>query len=278
MSIHLAAKEGDTLKIEQILSEDNDKKILKLADEFGRLPLHVAVQNGQQGVAELLLKRGADEYAQTSNAFRTPLHIAAARNNMFFIDLLDKNKTKLAVKARDIHGYTPLHVAVGARDEQSVATLLERGADIEAKNKHGRTSLHYAVQKKNHSMVKFLLNKGADIRTRDRKASSVLHSAEDSRMYILLNSKYHDFWHEDELQDNCDGQTPLHLAAKRGDRDIVEDMCKRGAIPAEKDNNGQTPLDFAREGEFKETLRCLVYNADLQLRDPKNYYSKRKRS
>lgn len=278
MSIHLAAEEGDTLKITQILSEDKDKRILKLANKYGRLPLHVAVQNGQQDVAKLLLKHGADEYAQTSNAFRTPLHIAAATNNMFFIDLLDKNKTKLAVKARDIYGYTPLHVAVGARDQQSVATLLDRGADIEAKDKYGRTSLHYAVQKRNHSMVEFLLDKGADIHTRDKKASSVLHSAEDRKMYILLNSKYHDFWHEDNLQENCDGQTPLHLAAKRGDHGIVEDMCNRGADPAEEDNNGQTPLDFAREGECKKTLRCLEHNADLQLHDSKDYYSKRKRS
>ena len=55
-------------------------------------------------------------------------------------------------------------------------------------------------------------------------------------------------------------------------------MCNRGADPAEADNNGQTPLDFAREGECEETFRCLEYNAGLQRRNSKDYYSKRERS
>ena len=277
MSIHSAAKEGDIRKVTKILCENEGHKNLKLRDDRGYLPLHVAVQNGQQHMAKLLLKKGADEYAQTAAAFKTPLHIAAGTNNMFFVHLLDTNKTKLAIKARDVYGYTPLHVAVRAGDRQAVATLFEKGADIEAKDKYGRTALHHAVQKGAHEIVDFLLNREANVYTRDKKQNSVLHSAGGWRMYVRLNPHYPDFWHEDNLEENCNGQTPLHLAVERGDCYTAEDMCERGAIPTQEDNHGHTPLQLALKMGHEEMIRCLEHYAELQSEDPTEYYFDRKR-
>lgn len=108
----MAAKRGNISGLNRLLSDD--KGSVNLEDNRGYLPLHVAVQNGQKQAAELLLLRGADEYARTANAFKTALYVAAATDNMFFIDLLGKGTSKLADKARDMYGCTPLHIAVRA--------------------------------------------------------------------------------------------------------------------------------------------------------------------
>lgn len=286
MSIHEAAKEGNIRELKRLLSDGKDT--MRRGDKCGYLPLHVAVQYGQQKAAKVLLQQGADEYAQTANAFKTPLHIAAATKNMFFLDLLDNNRIKLAVKARDKYGYTPLHVAIRAENQQAIMTLLQKGADMEAKSHDGETALLYAVRKGNRSIVNLLLQNGADVHARDKKGNSVLHKADNYGTYGMLNSHYVDFWQEDNFHENHDGQTPLHLAAKRCNNFVVEDMCKRGANPAQEDNAGQTALHFAcaehtdlrsaREGSRSETIRSLKYYVDLQHDDPAAYYFERKRS
>jgi len=287
MSIHEAAKEGNISDLRRLLSEDKDST--RLEDKNGYRPLHVAVQYGQKEAAKMLLQRGADEYAQTANAFKTALHIAAATDNMFFLDLLDNNRSRLAVKARDMYGYTPLHVAVRAENQQVISTLLRRGADMEAKSHDGETTLLYAVRKGNRSIVELLLQNGADVHARDKKGNSVLHKAENYGTYAMLNSHYVDFWHEDNFHENQDGQTPLHLAAKRCNNFVVEDMCRRGANPAQEDNAGYTALHFAhadnpslrsgreRQGTRGETIQSLKFYVGLQQDDPTAYYFGRKR-
>jgi ankyrin repeat protein len=51
-----------------------------------------------------------------------------------------------------------------------------------------------------------------------------------------------------------DGWTPLHLAAARGHKEIVEQLIAKGADVNAKTINGITPLDYA-EGEIADLLR-----------------------
>lgn len=146
---------------------------------------------------------------------------------------------------------------------------------MEAKSHKGETALHCAVRKGDYGIVSFLLRNKADAYARDRKGNSVLHKAEDFETYSLLNSHFVDFWQEDNFQENSIGQTPLHLAAKRGDSRMVRDMCTRGADPAQEDDAGHTPLYFAREGSHEQTVQWLEHYADLQSSDPAEYYFNR---
>jgi len=44
------------------------------------------------------------------------------------------------------------------------------------------------------------------------------------------------------------GQTPLHIAAYYGQKDIVEALLKAGADLKLTDKNGKTPLELCNEG------------------------------
>lgn len=97
--------------------------------EDGFTPLHLAAFFGQPEAARLLVERGA------------PVDVVARRETIVV---------------------TPLHSAVAAREEQTVALLLARGADPNARQEGGFTPLHGAAQHGDEPIVELLLRHGAE--------------------------------------------------------------------------------------------------------------------
>ena len=65
-----------------------------------------------------------------------------------------------------------------------------------------------------------------------------------------------------------DGQTPLSLAAERGDEAVVELLLKKGAELESKDDDGQTPLFYAAGNTDDAVVKLLLKNgAKLESRD-----------
>ena len=56
--IHIACKDGDLKSVSQLL--DVDPTLVNRGDDFGRRPIHHAVENKHHELIEILLKRGAD--------------------------------------------------------------------------------------------------------------------------------------------------------------------------------------------------------------------------
>jgi hypothetical protein len=115
-------------------AERGDTNIVALVLRFGanieakdrqasRTALWMAVCNGHKGAAELLLKHGADTMTTSHSGF-TILHMCASKDA---IKLLLAYKAD--VNARDITKRTPLHWAVEGAKVETVAELLESGAD-----------------------------------------------------------------------------------------------------------------------------------------------------
>ena len=52
-----------------------------------------------------------------------------------------------------------------------------------------------------------------------------------------------------------DGNTPLHLVARRDSTEMVGWFVERGADLDMKNDEGETPLDFAKEDHIKGALR-----------------------
>ncbi|KAL7302185.1 hypothetical protein TKK_0005408 [Trichogramma kaykai] len=103
-------------------------------DKFGLTPLHVAVMHGNIGVAEFLLRRGADPNARDLYLL-TPLHLMCQfyyddlKPDVFFAVCDDVGK-QVRLDERDKRGWTPLQLAVACLLPSMIGALLDRGADL----------------------------------------------------------------------------------------------------------------------------------------------------
>lgn len=104
--------------------------------------------------------------------------------------------------------------AVSRKDANAIRRLAEDGKDLEGREGRAQnTALHLAVRDGNTEAVKALLECGASCDPR-----------------------------------NAMGITPLHDAAKAGNRDIAELLLAAGADPLAVARNGDTPFLLARKG------------------------------
>src|SRR5271168_3769280 len=104
-------------------------------DRQGRTPLFYAAMDGNAGLAERLIRVGADVNAQDNN-HETPLHFAVRGHHPELAALLIAGGA--AVDVADMYGNTPLWRAVfesrGRGD--AIRLLVSHGADKGLKNKN----------------------------------------------------------------------------------------------------------------------------------------------
>lgn len=131
-----------TVKTITALVEQNPPANTSCVDAEGNTPLHYAQTDA---VAQRLLDIGADPEAKnTINA--TPLHYAAAKNNLAVLDVLiahftPQDSRNEYLNARDVYGCSALFYASG----EGMKKLLKAGASITLKNNFSATPLHFAA-------------------------------------------------------------------------------------------------------------------------------------
>ena len=138
LDVFEAAAIGDVERL-RVLLED-DASLMKEWSEDGFTPLHFAAFFGHPAAARLLIERGAELEARSTNkefAFdATPLHSASAAGQRDVCEvLLDAGADVNAVQHG---GYTALLDAAANGNTELVDFLLERGADREARLDDGR--------------------------------------------------------------------------------------------------------------------------------------------
>jgi ankyrin repeat protein len=138
LDVFEAAAIGDVDRLGALL--DDDPPLAKQWSEDGFTPLHFAAFFGHPAAAKLLIKRGAELEARSTNrefAFdATPLHSASAAGRRDVCEvLLDAGADVNAVQHG---GYTALLDAAANGNAELVDFLLERGADRTARLDDGR--------------------------------------------------------------------------------------------------------------------------------------------
>jgi hypothetical protein len=132
-------------------------------------------------------------------------------------------------------GYSPLHVAVALPDSVSadrvvaiIEALAQRGADLHAMSEYHGTPLHLAVEKKKLLVVRCLLALKADPNYPKRTG--------------LAGAR---------------GMTPLHLAARQGDREMLEELMAAGGDINARGEDGSA-LSEAVLGEHLDLIPWLL--------------------
>uniref|UniRef100_A0A3B1KKT4 Oxysterol-binding protein n=1 Tax=Astyanax mexicanus TaxID=7994 RepID=A0A3B1KKT4_ASTMX len=184
-------------------------------------------------------------------------------------------------KSKSNFGWTPLHLACYFGHRDVVEELLKAGADANLTNNVGDTPLHKAAFTGRKEVVMLLLQYDAcpavingtaqipkDI-TRNEEVRSMLEAAERTEerkleqqvleaaregatttLLKLLNR-------EKPPNINCTdllGNTPLHCAAYRAQKQCAVKLLQNGANPNIKNKNGQTVFDLAKDAELRMIL------------------------
>ena len=227
-----AIPEIDTDKPEN-LSSENLSLIVKLLIERGAEINHItgngysalncASEIGRFDVVKILLEAGAD----LTQLEWTELMSAIAFGSLEEVKARLNEGADLSV--RDFNDRTPWLLSLQVGELEKAKLLLSSGANRDEVGRWGRTPLMYAIDSRNLDILQWLIEEGFELEATD-------------------------FYGEN---------TPLIMAAERGETDCVRILLENGANPAREDEYGDTVIKWATNPDI---VRMLV-NAGADIND-----------
>ena len=192
----------------------------------------------------------------------------------------------------ETYGTTALHYAVQSpyNPLETVAFLLDHGADIDATDKNGYGVLHYVVRyadpKYRLALIRLLARRGADINQGDEYGATPLHHAiwsnapnEVVRTLTELGADVNARITKDDLPMLVKGDTPLLFLMRHESSPSAWKLTwlvTHGADVNARNHRGETPLlaHIKEHGIYSDpdAVRYLVFKgADASLRDNENH-------
>ncbi|XP_072936576.1 uncharacterized protein [Epargyreus clarus] len=216
-ALHYASEHGHIEVVKQLI--DAGCKVDITAGN-GLTSLHVAVTKNHTEIVKHLLASGSHVNYKTHEKM-TPLHFAASRGFLELVKILITNGAY--IEARDTNERTALYLAAGRGHVDVVKYLISVGANVNGEEIHGYTPLCEAVWQRCTDIVEVLLRAGARI-THSHK---LLHNAIIQRQEQIVKL-FADLAGGINLT-NDNGDTPLLLAARLSQPNIIYTLLQRGA-------------------------------------------------
>ncbi|XP_057844089.1 uncharacterized protein LOC131053482 isoform X2 [Cryptomeria japonica] len=246
--------------------------------------LCTSLQLGYVRIADRLFKNGVRlPYGDRDQEGKTALHLAAMCDNesnaMEIISLLIERATpdsENMVAKRDNRGRTALHEAALNGHAELCQGLLELNPElIYIKDRDGRNPLYdvvkgeykdrksiYPAYNENYKLSLSMKLLDAYLE-KDVSGDDLMDSSGRTLLHIAASQGKAEFVEEllsrdkikTKLLSRADirAQTPLHMAVKRGEKDIVKILLDHGAHPLrERDCDGRTALHYAVQAKAED--------------------------
>jgi cytohesin len=197
------------------------------------------------------------------NAFADPIHDAAWSGNLAGVQAeLDKGVDVNKKNNNHVAAGAPLHHAI---TKEVAELLIAEGADVNALALDGSTPLHYAAWNGYKEVAEILIDNGADLNVINNEIAGTPFitaldwAIQQGKTETADLLRKHGGMTVEELRS---GMTPLHAAARKGLKEIVELLIHEGAdvnakITSGGSNKNKTPLDFAIQYKKPETADLL---------------------
>ncbi|MGE3512353.1 MAG: ankyrin repeat domain-containing protein [Vicinamibacterales bacterium] len=231
----MAARAGAVEAVRALLAKGADVNAVE--PSHGQTALMWSVSQAHPGVTATLVENGADVRARTVVRHRT-----IQTGNRYG----DQNSIKGSVGETDLGGFTPLLFAARGGDLESARHLIKAGAPVDDAAANGATALTIAAHSGHGPLGIFLLEQGANPNA-DAAGYTPLHAAvlrgdlalmkallskganPNARLTKGTSSRYYskDYAFNDLLV----GATPILLAARYGEPDMVRALAAAGADP-----------------------------------------------
>ncbi|XP_065583414.1 ankyrin-1-like [Artemia franciscana] len=236
--LHLAVQKGRADLCKLLIKSGAE---LDATNAHGKTPLVTAIKVNNLNLVEILLDRGANPNRGEC------LHLAVQKGRADLCKLLiDKMKSSAEIDAMNAHGKTPLATAIKANNLNLVEILLDRGADPN----YGEC-LHHAVKKGRVNICKLLIDFGAKLDAMNAKKDTPLLIAirnNNLELVILLLDR--------GANPNC-GEC-LHLFVQKGRADLCKLSIKSGAELDATNAHGKTPLVIAIKANNLNLVKILL--------------------
>ncbi|XP_044754254.1 putative ankyrin repeat protein RF_0381 [Coccinella septempunctata] len=228
-------------------------------------PLHFAVQRGNKGTVETLLRLGAKSNVGRSNDGQTPIHLACRKKGSVDILKMLLFDPTVDINAQDNRKCTGLHHAVSENDIYMVKLLLKHGADPNARDKSNATPLHIAARRSYNLIIDELLTNRALVNVADIYGVTPLHLAVTTSNEYAVR-KFLEYAGDPNFSPNVEKINIVHSALLQNNTTILSLILKYSDNIDVVDEKSLTPLEKAVEiGDEKKVKILLKYTTNPEV-------------
>lgn len=220
--LHYLAELGkeDVLRFVIESSDFDIKEAVRSKDRSGKTPLHCAAEFGNKECFETLMENEA-HFTSTIN-YKSELHYAAKSGNFSLLEYLEEILT-----------------ARGIFEREKIKT-----------DKYGNNALHYAAQSGNAECIELLVNNRVPFLKNQYNENPLHKIAGNSEIqdnainFLIEHLRLLGRLKSEINREDADGNSPLHIAARYGNKQLIEVFIRLGAkfVKNKQDN---TPLHIA---------------------------------
>ena len=224
------------------------------ADSNGKLPIHYAAESGDILLLELYVNTYKCSISLTDNKGWNIVHYSSSEGHTHFLKHIINQYPEIKFRA--------VNMLVEKGHLNVIKYLIDNNyCNPNVTDHQDRTPLHVAVVADQLEILKYLLSKSIpSVSVVWLRGTKCLADSPSTADTIYKPNNVHI-----NLQDK-DGNTPLHLAGKRGQENMVSLLLKVSLSPSillVTNKKGQTPLHLAAAAHYKDSAEALLYSMPI---------------